>query len=229
MKPKIVILASGGGTTAEAFIRANAVGLISVDVGQIIVSRSDAGIFERIMNLNQEFGLNIPCELINHKTHPAVAGETVNRGDQTIAEEQAMIDLIKASGADLVVLMGYMKRLGPNIVHEFGWRGEYTNPYQTMMLNTHPGLFPETKGFYGLLCQEKVLELKLPEAGQTLHVVSEDYDDGPTIAEHRVSVEPDDTAETLFARVQTIEKRYLPTDIEVFIQAREQFLKSERG
>jgi phosphoribosylglycinamide formyltransferase-1 len=223
MKPRIAILASGGGTTAETFIRAGATGQISAEVGVIIVSRKDAGIFDRIKGLNQELSLDIKCELINAQTHPVAEGEIVERGGQTIAEEQAIIDLIKAGNFDLVALMGYMKRIGPKLVREFGWRPEYTSPYQAMMLNTHPGLFPETKGLYGLLCQEKVIADKLPEAGQTLHVVSEDYDDGPTIAEHRIAVNPNDTAETLFTRVRVIEKQNLPTDIEAFIQVREQY------
>jgi phosphoribosylglycinamide formyltransferase-1 len=60
----------------------------------------------------------------------------------------------------------------------------------------------------------------LPYGGQTLHVVAEEYDAGPVIAEHKVPVEPGDTSETLFARVQAIEKQYLPKDIEDFIKAR---------
>ena len=224
MKPKVVILASGGGTTAEAFIRANANGDIAVDVSKIIVSRKDAGIFDRISRLNQELGLDIQCILINHQTHPASDDEQVARGCQTKAEEQAMIDSINASGADLVVLLGYMKRLGPDIVRTFGWRSDYTDPCEAMMLNTHPGLLPITKGLYGQFCQEKVLELGLPEAGQTLHIVAEDYDDGPVIAEHRVKVEPNDTAETLFERVQLTEKQYISGDIEAFIHKRQQFL-----
>jgi phosphoribosylglycinamide formyltransferase-1 len=58
-----------------------------------------------------------------------------------------------------------------------------------------------------------------------LHVVANGYDDGPVIAEHEVPVEPDDTAGSLFARVQKIEKQYLPGDIEAFIKARQAYNK----
>lgn len=220
MKPRIAILASGGGTTAEAFIRAGQAGEINVDVGLVIVSRSDAGIFQRVENLNQEFGLNIETVLINHKTHPAAEGEELSRGFQSQAEEKAIFETLKRGNFDLVALMGYMKRIGPLLIEAFGWLPEYTSMFQAKMVNTHPGLLPDTKGFYGENIQKYVLDNQLPYGGQTLHVVSEEYDAGPIIAEHKVAVVPGDTPETLFARVQAVEKKYLPKDIEDFITAR---------
>ena len=226
-KPRIAILASGSGTTAESFIRANQTGEINIDVGLVIVSRSDAGIIERINGLNQEFGLNIQIQVINAATHPAVSGEKVAYGCQTRAEEQAILDALNEGGFDLIALMGYMKKIGPNLISKFGWLTEYTSLFQARMVNTHPGLLPDTKGFYGQKIQQYVLDHQLPYGGQTLHVVAEDYDDGPIIAEHKVPVVPGDTAETLFARVQQVEKKYLPRDIEDFINARQAFTDSE--
>lgn len=220
MRPRIAILASGGGTTAEAFIRADQRGEINVSVGLIITSRSDAGVIERIDALNQEFGLHIDCIVINHKTHPAALNEHVGRGDQTLAEEAGILAAILGGNYDLVALMGYMKRVGPDLVHSFGWQPEYTSAFQAKMVNTHPGLLPDTKGFYGQNIQQYVLDKGLPYGGQTLHIVSDQYDEGPILAEHKVPVEADDTAESLFARVQDAEKQYLPKDIEDFIQAR---------
>jgi phosphoribosylglycinamide formyltransferase-1 len=100
--------------------------------------------------------------------------------------------------------------------------------YQGMMLNTHPGLLPDTKSLYGLNIQSYVLDQGLPYGGQTLHLVSEDYDDGPIIAEHRVPVEPGDTPESLFDRVQATEKQNLPFDIEAFVTARQAYLKANQ-
>jgi len=206
MKPRIAILASGGGTTAEAFIRAGQTGEINVNVGLVIVSRQDAGIFGRIADLNKEFGLHIETVLINHKTHPPALGEHVGRGEQTAGEEAAILAALLGGSYDLVALMGYMKKIGPHLIESFGWLPEYTSIFQARMINTHPGLLPDTKGFHGLHIQQYVLDHHLPYAGQTLHVVSAQYDDGPIIAEHKVPVEPGDTAERLFARVQTVEK-----------------------
>jgi phosphoribosylglycinamide formyltransferase-1 len=229
MRPRIAILASGGGTTAEAFIRAGQTGEVNVDVGLVICSRKDAGIFQRIANLNNEFGLSIDCLLINHKTHPADATEHVERGAQTAAEELAILTTLLSGSFDLVALMGYMKRVGPSLVEAFGWLPEYTSIFQAKMVNTHPGLLPDTKAYYGENIQKYVLDRHLPYGGQTFHVVGMGYDDGPIITEHKVPVEPDDTSETLFARVQDVEKKYLPRDIEDFIHARLAYNQAEQG
>lgn len=219
MKPRIAILASGGGTTAEAFIRSDQHGDINVDVALVIVSREQAGAIERIKDLNKEFGLSIECKLINHITHPAGAGEKLKKGYQTQAEEAAILEALQAGNFDLIALMGYMKRIGPKLIVAFGWLPSYSSMYQAKMVNTHPGLLPDTKAMYGEQIQEYVLDHHLPYGGQTLHLVSQEYDDGPILAEHKVQVQPGDTPDSLFARVQAVEKKYLPTDIEDFIKA----------
>jgi phosphoribosylglycinamide formyltransferase 1 len=226
MSHKVAVLASGGGTTVEAFVRAGQRGEISSSVGIVIASREDAGVFQRIERLNSEYGLSIECVLINHRTHPKEENEQVGKGFQTKAEELAILDLIKGGSFDIVSLMGYMKRIGPRLIDAFGWKPGYTSIYEASMLNTHPGILPDTKAMYGLQIQKYVLDRNLPYGGQTLHLVSAGYDEGPIIAEHRVEVKNNDTAEDLFARVQCAEKKFLPGDIEAFILSRSAFLKS---
>lgn len=227
-RPVIAILASGGGTTAEAFIRAGAAGHITTTVGLVICNNKQAGIFQRIDDLNHEYGFHISCTNINGKTHPPASDEIVPSGAQTKAEELAIMKLLQEGNFAAIILMGYLKRIGPLLVHEFGWRPQYHSPYQAKMLNTHPGFLPDTKGTYGIHAQELVVANKLPYAGQTLHVVAEDYDDGPIIAEHKVKVEPGDTAALLFARVQVAEKANLPLDVDSFIQARQAYYEGTK-
>lgn len=224
MSPRIAVMASGSGTTVEAFINAGQRGEIETQVGVIIVSREDAGVFERINNLNAKYGLNIKCILINSHTHPAAPGEETKKGRQTIAEQRAILDVLEAGSYDLVANMGYMKLIGSELVEAYGWLPEYTSIYQAKMVNTHPGLLPDTKAMFGLNTQAYTLENKLPYGGQTLHLVGLGYDDGPTIAEHKVEVLPNDTPEILFARVQKVEKQYISGDIESFIKARKEYL-----
>lgn len=219
-RPVIAILASGEGTTAEAFIRASAEGRIEPVVGLIIASNARAGILQRVANLNKEYNLAIQAVHIGKKTHPPTASETVRPGDQTQAEEAAILELLQAGNFDGIVLMGYAKKVGPKLVQAFGWRPDYTSPYQAMMLNTHPGLLPDTKGLFGIHVQEHVLANGLPYGGQTLHVVAEDYDEGPVVIEHTVPVKSDDTADSLFDRVRETEKSYLPQDVAQFIADR---------
>ncbi len=223
--PRVAILASGNGTTAEALIRASEKRSISAQAGLIICNNPKAGIFDRVAALNKAFGLSIKITHISHLTHPPTKSEELVRGQQTAAEERAIIDELKAGHFDAIVLMGYMKLIGPKIVHEFGWRKEYDSPYLASMLNTHPGILPLTKGFYGIYAQSHTLAQNAPYGGHTLHVVSESYDDGPVIAEHRVAVQADDTAESLFARVQESERKHLPRDVDDFIKQRHEFLK----
>jgi phosphoribosylglycinamide formyltransferase-1 len=208
-KSKIAVMVSGEGTTAEAVIVASAEGHVNFTVDLVISSNEKAGIFKRIENLNQKYGLNIKCVLA--------------------ANDNEVQILLEKCKPDLIVLMGYMKKIGPELVRRFGWQDDYTNAHQTMMLNTHPGLLPATKGLYGIHVQKYVIENKLRTTGQTLHIVSENYDEGPVIAEHKVSTKPDDTPETLFERVKIIEKKYLPADIENFIEKRKKYLESQSG
>lgn len=228
MSYRIAILASGEGTTADAFIRACARRQVDGEVVLIICNKESAGIFDRVKRLNDELGLQIETALINAQTHPTVATERLLPGGQTAAEEAAIAEMLHAKQIDLVLLMGYLRRIGPRLVDEFGWRKEYISPYQARMLNTHPGLLPETQGFWGVHVQEHVIEKQLPFSGQTLHIVAENYDDGPMLAEHPVPVEPGDTAESLFERVKLTEKASLPSDIQAFIVARENYLRLNR-
>jgi phosphoribosylglycinamide formyltransferase-1 len=73
---------------------------------------------------------------------------------------------------------------------------------------------------YGVHVQEHVLQKQLPYSGQTLHIVAEEYDEGPVLAEHKVAVEPGDSPDGLFDRVRELEKYWVPRDIDAFIKAR---------
>lgn len=226
-RPRIAILASGSGTTAETFIKLSAESKIKPEVGLVIGSRRDAGIFERVRRLNQTYNLSIELLYIGKKNYPPEASEQLLPGSQTKAEEQAILEALEAGSFDLIALMGYMKKVGSTLVKRFGWQPEYSSPYQAMMLNTHPGLLPDTKGLYGIYVQEYVLQHSRQQAGQTLHVVAEQYDDGPTIAEHRIAVDPSESPDELFDRVKAAEKQYVPYDIERFIEERRKYKENQ--
>lgn len=223
-RPRIAILASGQGTTAEAFIRASAEGRIDAVADLIICNNPQAGIFERCVRLNKEYDLSLETMHISHLTNPPENEELV-RGEQTRAEESAILSKLEEGKFDAVVLMGYMKLMGRKLVNNYGWRREYTSPFEAKMLNTHPGLLPLTKGLYGIYAQAHALNSKQAHGGHTLHIVTEAYDAGPIIIEHKVLIEPKDTAESLFERVQQSEKKYLPGDIDEFIKKRQTYLK----
>jgi len=219
-RPKIVILASGSGTTAESVIHATQSGVLNADVCLVISNNENAGIFDRIKRLNIEYDLNIQTLHINGATHPGGAGK---RGEQTLDESAAINQAATKAGADLILLLGYMKKVRGDLLQQYGGLTNHTSIYQARMLNTHPGPLPESAAQFGRGVQQIVLDTHLGYSAQTLHVVTDEYDMGQTVAVHRVPVINSDTADTLFDSVQLTEKAYLPVDVETFLNEQASF------
>lgn len=222
--PRIAILASGSGTTAESFIESVAKGEVPGEVVVLICNNKDAAVFNKVERLNQKYGLNIKPIHIGKSNYPPIDGEESAYGRQSQAEEQAILKVLADNKCDLVLLLGYMKLIGPSVVKEYGYQSNYDSVYKARMLNTHPGLLPETKGFYGLHVQEEVLAKKHPRAGHSLFAVDNEYDAGPVVAEHEVQIKDNDTPEELFERVKASEKANLARDINNFIMEQTKYL-----
>lgn len=112
-------------------------------------------------------------------------------------------ELLDALGSvDLVVLAGYLKKVPPAVVARFPHR----------LINIHPALLPGFggPGMYGRRVHAAVLASGATTSGATVHYVDEEYDRGPIIAQRTVPVLPDDTPDTLAARVLTVEHELLP-------------------
>jgi phosphoribosylglycinamide formyltransferase 1 len=107
-----------------------------------------------------------------------------------------------AGDARLVVLAGYLRRIPPAAVARLRWR----------VINIHPALLPTFggPGMYGRRLHEAVLASGAALSGATVHYVDEEYDRGPIIAQWPVPVRPDDTPDTLAARVLAVEHQLLP-------------------
>lgn len=117
------------------------------------------------------------------------------------ALDGAIVDFLQEAGADTLVLSGYMKALGPRVLSAYAGR----------LVNIHPSLLPRHggRGMYGDRVHEAVLASGDTESGATVHLVTAGIDEGPVLAQVRVPVLPDDTLETLKARVQTTEGELL--------------------
>ncbi|GMA57745.1 phosphoribosylglycinamide formyltransferase [Alicyclobacillus sacchari] len=113
-------------------------------------------------------------------------------GGEDAADADIAQTLLEAK-ADLVVLSGYMRRIGPRTLTAFSNR----------ILNIHPSLLPQFggQGMYGMRVHEAVIAAGAQESGATVHVVDDEYDHGRILAQARVPVLPGDTAETLRQRV----------------------------
>ena len=111
--------------------------------------------------------------------------------------EAALVTAIDASGAQLVVLAGFMRILSSAI----------TDHYAGRMLNIHPSLLPK---FPGLHTHQRALAAQEREHGASVHFVTSELDAGPLVIQARAPVLPGDTAESLSARVQPLEHRIYP-------------------
>lgn len=127
-------------------------------------------------------------------------------------------ELLELHRVDWIVLAGYLRRVPSAIVARFPGR----------ILNIHPALLPRFggSGMYGERVHRAVLEAGEETSGATVHVVDDEYDRGPIVAQRRVRVEPGDTAESLAARVLEVEHELLP---EVVKAAAEGRLRVEEG
>lgn len=124
----------------------------------------------------------------------------VRLGDPGDASE--WLALLGEHRTDLLVLAGYLRLVPAAVVGQ----------YRGRILNIHPALLPRHggPGMYGRRVHAAVLAAGDPESGATVHLVDEEYDRGEILAQERVPVQPDDTPESLAARVLAAEHRLLP-------------------
>lgn len=182
-------LASHNGSNMQAILDACKSGALSAVSTVIISNNSESGALIRAVKEG------IPSFHLSGKTHPDPA-----------ALDRAILDELLKHEVDVVVLAGYMKRLGPATLRQ----------YRGMVLNIHPALLPKFggKGMYGIHVHQAVIETGERESGVTIHVVDENYDTGLIVAQERVPVLPEDTPETLAARVLACEHRLFPETLQ---------------
>ena len=119
----------------------------------------------------------------------------------------SLLELLRRFRIDLVVLAGYLKRIPSAVVREYSGR----------IINIHPALLPDFggEGMYGARVHEAVIASGASESGVTIHLVDDEYDRGPIVAQWRVRVEKSDTPDSLAARVLAVEHVVYPRVIEM--------------
>jgi phosphoribosylglycinamide formyltransferase 1 len=118
-----------------------------------------------------------------------------------------LFGLLEKFRVDLVVLAGYLKRIPSKV----------TRAYSGRMLNIHPALLPAFggEGMYGSRVHEAVIASGARETGVTVHLVDDEYDRGPIVAQWRIAVNQNDTAESLAGRVLNVEHTVYPRVVEM--------------
>jgi phosphoribosylglycinamide formyltransferase-1 len=186
----IGVLISGGGTNLQAIIDA------------IETKRLDAAIKLVLSNKADTYGLvraknhGIATEILDHRKYPS--RETY---------DQAVVDLLRAHGVELVILAGFMRLLSPVFV----------KAYSNRIMNIHPALLPS---FPGLHVQKKAVEYGVRFSGCTVHFVNDECDEGPIIIQAVVPVFADDTEAKLAARILKEEHRIYPRAIQLYAEGR---------
>jgi phosphoribosylglycinamide formyltransferase-1 len=181
MKRRVAVLLSGRGSNLAALIEAARAPDYPATIALVLSNRPDAG----GLAIARQAG--IPAEAVDHRPF----------GPDRAAHEAILDARLREAGTDLVCLAGYLRRLTPFLVN--AWAGR--------MLNIHPSLLP---AFPGLHTHAGALAAGVCLHGCTVHLVSEELDGGPIVAQAAVPVLPGDTEAELAARVLAQEHALYP-------------------
>jgi len=194
-QPKIraVILISGSGTTMENLLQCADDGTCHMDCVGVVSSKSGVGGIARA----QKFG--VPVQVVERKDYLDAA-----------AFSRQVFKMVNAVKPDVVLLAGFLSYL------------HIPERYKGKILNIHPSLLPKFggKGMYGIKVHQKAIKSGETESGCTVHYVDEEYDHGPIILQRKVPVLPDDTPETLQARVMEAEREAYPEAVNLYAEKR---------
>ena len=189
-KKRIVVLASGRGSNFQAILNALSEGSIHGTCVRLISDVPGCYAIERA-----KFSL-VPVTVVDYRSFPSKS-----------EYEKALLFAMKECSPDLVVLAGYMRILGNDIVRSFHGK----------IMNIHPALLPS---FPGLHAQRQAIGYGVKVAGCTVHFVDEMMDSGPIILQKCVPVLPDDDEDLLSERILNEEHRCYPYAVKLFCEDR---------
>lgn len=178
MSVKVGVLGSTRGTAMQGVLDEIAAGSLDVELVLVLSDKQHAGILARAAS---------------HGVRALFLDPTGLKRD---AYDRQVSDALQVAGAELVLLIGYMRIVSASFVEE--WKGR--------LLNVHPSLLPAFGGLMNQRVHEAVLAAGVDETGCTIHQVTEEVDGGPIVLQKRCSVLPGDTVESLKDRVQALEQ-----------------------
>jgi formyltetrahydrofolate-dependent phosphoribosylglycinamide formyltransferase len=193
---RLGVLLSGSGRTLENLLAVIDRGELAAEVVCVVSSRAG------VRGVEIARRARIPVSVIDRRDHP-----------DPVAHSRAIYAALEPFDVDLAVLAGYLRQLHL----EPAWEGR--------MLNIHPALLPQAeayaagRGRYGDHVHAAVLDHGDTVSGATVHIVTADYDTGPPVLQREVPVHPDDTPQTLAARVFAVECQLYPEAIRRYMAA----------
>ena len=184
-------MASGSGSNAENIVKYFSHST-EIEVAAIITNKADAYVLERAQYLH-------------------VPSYVMSRADMVGTDK--LLNLLIELNVDWVILAGFLVLLPESIV----------NKYDGKILNIHPSLLPKFggKGMFGDKVHKAVVEAREKETGITIHKIDANYDEGTTVFQAKIRVEPLDNAEKVAQKVHALEYKFYPKIIENLILGRD--------
>ncbi|WP_275790237.1 phosphoribosylglycinamide formyltransferase [Pararhizobium gei] len=189
-RKRVVVFISGGGSNMLALVKAASEPDFPAGIVAVISDKADAG------GLAKAQALGIPAFSFVRKDY-----------DSKDAHEAAILSTLENLSPDIICLAGYMRLLSATFI----------NAYEGRIINIHPSLLPL---FPGLHTHQRAIDAGMREAGCTVHFVTEGMDEGPVILQAKVPVLPDDTADTLAARVLLEEHKSYPIALRLLAEGK---------
>ena len=192
---KIAVFASGGGTDFQSIIDANErEGFCEIEY--LVASKPNIGAIQRA----EKYGIK-----------PLVFDKTSETKEEFYTR---VATTLKEAGVEYIVLAGWLLVVPASFIKQF----------ENAIINIHPSLIPSFcgMGYYGIHVHEKAIEYGVKLSGATVHFVEADVDGGAIIMQRAVPVEPDDTPETLQARILKEEHNMLPECVKLLCQGKVQ-------
>ncbi len=187
MSINLVVFASGNGSTLQSIIDNIENNKLEAKIKLVISENPNAYALERAKNNGIE-------------TYVIKSNDFEQRDTE-------LIKVLKSYDVDLIVLAGYLKMIGPQLIDNY------------RIINTHPSLLPKFggKGMHGMNVHEAVVKAKEKFTGPTVHFVNQEYDKGQIISQTKIEILPNDTAEDVSEKVQAIEKIQLNQVLNKFV------------
>lgn len=192
-KIKLAVLGSTNGSDMQAIIDAIWKGNLNAEIVLVASDKKDAPILERASKHN------IPTFIMEYS-------RSKNRSEV----EATLVTELKNRGAELILLIGFMKIITPYFISE----------YKGRIWNIHPSLLPKYASGMNLDVHAQVLENHETESGCTLHEVSEKVDEGRIILQKECKIVPGETVHTLKEKVQKLEQECLIEGIEMVLEGK---------
>ena len=190
MKSKVAVLVSGGGTNLQTLIDYEAEHKVDCpyEIVVVISDHKDAFALERAQKAGIPTAVTSPFSVMGKDV-----AQNATRDEKRLAVSNAMLDHCQKYGAQIIVEAGCLTVLS----------GDILKKYANRIINLHPALLPKFGGvgMWGHHVHEAVLAAGEIESGCTVHLVNEVCDGGEILLQKKVPVLPDDTPETLYARI----------------------------